>query len=306
MMPTAKQKLIETRLASFYELMSACRLCPRHCGIDRLKDQTGFCRMGKDIKVASWAHHRGEEPPISGTRGSGTIFSSGCTLGCLFCQNFPFSQLDNGQLFSPVELGKIFSKLAVGGVHNLNFVTPTHVVPMLLDAWLHSSEETRRLPIVYNCSGYETTEVLDLLDGIVDIYLPDIKYSQNSAALELSRVGDYVEINRQTLKHMYKQVGGLQVDQKTELATRGMIVRHLVLPEKLAGSNDSLRWLKSELGCEIHLSIMCQYFPAWQAHQHPVINRPISESEYLAVLDLVEELDFTNVWAQDPTEHGGA
>ncbi len=306
MLAPEKKKLIENRLPTLHEMMSACRLCPRQCGVDRLNGQTGFCRIGKDIKVASWAHHRGEEPPISGTNGSGTIFSSGCTLGCCFCQNFPFSQMDNGKIFTPEELGKIYDKLASGGVHNLNFVTPTHVVPMLLEAWLHSGEAAQKLPIVYNCSGYETAEVLGLLDGIVDIYLPDIKYSQNSTALELSRVANYVEVNRLTLKLMYKQVGQLHIDPKTDLATRGMIIRHLILPENLAGSADSLRWLRSELGPDIHLSIMCQYFPAYKAHQHQIINRPISETEYLPVLELVEELGFTNVWAQDPTERGGA
>ncbi|MDD3148669.1 MAG: radical SAM protein [Candidatus Riflebacteria bacterium] len=303
---TRKRQLIEKRLPLFFDLMSACRLCPRQCGVDRLNGQTGFCRIGREIKIASWAQHRGEEPPISGTHGSGTIFASGCTLGCCFCQNFPFSQLDNGKYFSGQELGKIYDKLAASKVHNLNFVTPTHVIPMLLEGWLHSGEAARSLPIVYNCSGYETEEVLALLDGIVDIYLPDIKYSQNSTARELSQAADYVETNRQTLNFMYNQVGELQIDEKTGLGRRGMIIRHLILPENLAGSADSLRWLRAEFGPNIHLSIMCQYFPAHKAHQHPIINRPINESEYLPVLELVEELGFNNVWAQDPTEQGGA
>ncbi|HNX77050.1 MAG TPA: radical SAM protein [Candidatus Rifleibacterium sp.] len=302
----SKQRLVEERLPALFAMMSACRLCPRRCGVNRLQGQTGFCRTANQIKVASWAHHHGEEPPISGTNGSGTIFSSGCTLGCLFCQNFPFSQLDNGRIFTAAELGEIFTRLAAEGVHNLNFVTPTHVLPMLLDAWLHSSETARRLPLVYNCSGYESPELLELLAGIIDIYLPDIKYADNAIAARLSQVGDYVEHNRTTLKAMFNQVGQLQINSATDLATRGMIVRHLILPENLAGSADSLRWLRSELGPDIHLSIMCQYFPAHQAHQHPTLKRPITEGEYLPVLELVEELGFNNVWAQDPTERGGA
>ncbi|NCB37793.1 MAG: radical SAM protein [Erysipelotrichia bacterium] len=303
---TKKEELVESRLPQIRALMSPCRLCPRNCMTNRHNGETGFCKTSDTIKIASWAHHKGEEPPISGSNGSGTIFASGCTLGCFFCQNFPFSQMGNGKPFTSDELGKIFSKLAAEGVHNLNFVTPTHVIPMLLEAWLSSSETAKLLPIVYNCSGYESKETLDLLEGIVDIYLPDIKYSQNSVANELSKAGDYVEVNRRTLKQMYKQVGQLEINETTGLATRGMIIRHLVLPQNLAGSEASLRWLKSEFGTEIHLSVMSQYFPAYKAHQHTIMNRQITADEYMSVLETIDELGFSNVWAQDPTESGGA
>ena len=301
-----KEQLIRERLPLLQQLLSPCRLCPRNCGVDRLQGELGFCKVGSQIRVASWAQHRGEEPPISGTRGSGTIFASGCTLGCFFCQNFPFSQLGNGQLMTAKELGALYTRLARAGAHNLNFVTPTHVVPMLLDAWLCSDDRAKALPLVYNCSGYESAEVIDLLAGIIDIWLPDIKYSQNSVAAELSKVADYVEVNRRTLKQMWRQAGLLQIDPATGIASRGMIIRHLVLPGNLSGSEESLRWLRQEIGADVFLSVMSQYFPAYKAFDHPIMSRSLEPEEYITVLDLIEELGFTNVWAQDPTERGGA
>lgn len=272
---------------------------------NRNSGKSGFCKTTDQAKIASWARHRGEEPPISGTKGSGTIFSSNCTLGCFFCQNFPFSQLGNGKVMTPVEIGEIFSKLADEGVHNLNFVTPTHVAPLLIEAWLTSSVKAQQLPIVYNCSGYESEKLLKLLDGIVDIYIPDIKYSSNESAMELSMCNNYVEHNRRSIRQMFEQVGNLQIDQNG-IATRGLIIRHLVLPANLAGSKESFEWIYSELGPKVHLSLMSQYFPAYKAHDHPVMSKPLNPDEYLEVLELVEEMGFKNVLAQDPTERGGA
>jgi putative pyruvate formate lyase activating enzyme len=300
-----KAELIQQRLPKLLDLMSPCRLCPRNCLVNRLAGETGFCRSTDRIKVASWAHHRGEEPPISGTLGSGTIFASNCTLGCIFCQNFPFSQLGGGKEFSPDKLADIFSKLADEGIHNFNFVTPTHVIPLLLEAWLGASRKAQELPIVYNCSGYESLEVLSLLEGIVDIYIPDIKYSDNQVAGQLSQCSDYVESNRATLIEMHRQVGELKLDNNG-IATHGLIIRHLVLPHSLAGSRESFNWLKNTLGTRVHISLMSQYFPAHKAHHHEMINRPITADEYVEVLELVENLGFENVWAQDPDEKGGA
>ncbi|MEW6711433.1 MAG: radical SAM protein [Candidatus Riflebacteria bacterium] len=300
-----KAELVKDRLPRLKSLMSPCRLCPRECKVKRAEGETGFCKTADTIKIAAWAQHRGEEPPISGTNGSGTIFSSNCTLGCFFCQNFPFSQLGNGRFMSAKELSQVFDKLAAKKVHNFNFVTPTHVIPMLLEAWLLASPETQKLPIVYNCSGYESAEVVELLESIVDIFIPDIKYSNNQIAAELSKCGNYVENNRKTLEIMYQQVGDLQLDSEG-MGTRGLIIRHLVLPENQAGSEDSLVWLKEALGVKVNISLMSQYFPAYQAHQHDIMRRKVTTEEYLAVLDLVEKLGFENVFAQDPTERGGA
>lgn len=301
-----KLELIKQRLPVFKEILKSCRLCPRKCGVNRLDGQKGFCRTGSELKLASWAQHRGEEPPISGKNGSGAIFSSACYLGCCFCQNFPFSQLDNGKIVTAEELGKIYNELAKKGVHNINWVTPAHVLPMLLEGFLYADEKALSLPIVYNCSGYESEEIIDLLDGIVDIYLPDIKYSDDRIALDLSKCPNYVDINRKALKKIAAQVGNLQIDPETELATRGYVIRHLILPDNLAGSEASLKWIARELGKDTFISIMCQYFPAYKAHTHPLLNRAITMDEYEPVLELVEKIGFENVWAQDPEDPGGA
>lgn len=301
-----KFKLIEERLPKFYALMESCRLCPRKCGVNRLNNETGYCKTGKDLKIASWADHRGEEPPISGTKGSGAIFSSNCTLSCCFCQNYPFSQLGNGSIITIKKLAEIYDLLAKKGVHNINWVTPTHVLPMLLDAWLLAGDAAHKLPIVYNCSGYETPEVLEMLAGIVDIFLPDIKYADNCSAVAFSGCPGYVEANRAALKKMHEIAGYLKTDFETGLASKGMIIRHLVLPNDISGTENCLRWLKAELGTDIHLSVMCQYFPAYKALENDLLNKPLPDSDYVRVLDLLEELGFENVWAQDPFEPGGA
>ena len=300
-----RKELLEKRLPELKKLMSPCKLCPRECKVRRLDGEIGFCKIADKIKVAAWALHKGEEPPISGAKGSGTIFSSGCTLGCIFCQNFPFSQLGNGKEISTKELAETYLKLVNDGAHNINFVTPTHVLPILLEAWLEVEEQLRHIPIVYNTSGFESVEVIKLLDGIVDIYLPDIKYASNKPAQLLSKADNYVENNRASLKEMYRQVGQLKLnDQK--LAESGMIIRHLVLPNNLSGSKDSFEWLKKELGTQIHISLMSQYFPTHLAQEYEIVNRKITVEEYITALNMIEELGFENVWAQDPTQHGGA
>lgn len=295
------------RVEKLYALMDPCRLCPRTCGARRRAGETGFCGAGPVLKLASWNAHHGEEPPISGTRGSGTLFTSHCTLGCLFCQNFPFSQLHNGEEITPDRLVKILTQLSRRGVHNFNLVTPAHFAPHLLEGILRARESMVPLPIVYNTSGYESLEVLELLDGLVDIWLPDIKYADDAIALKLSHCADYVEHNRAALKAMFRMTGGglLTLDDDG-LATAGMIIRHLVLPERLSGTKASFEWLKSEFGTGIHISLMCQFFPAFTSHDVPPLDREITHDEYLDAIETVERLGFENVLAQDPEEHGGA
>jgi putative pyruvate formate lyase activating enzyme len=300
-----KTKLVKSRLNDLFKLMSPCRLCPRECMARRLEGQIGYCKAGSSLKIAAWSHHRGEEPPISGVSGSGTIFCSHCTLSCMFCQNFPFSQLGNGNLFSAQEFAPILSKLAAEKVHNFNFVTPGHYLPLLLESWSMASEEARALPLVYNCSGYEHPALLELLDGIIDIYIPDIKYANDRIAKELSDCPDYVTNNRRSLKTMYEQVGELQLDDN-QIATKGLIIRHLVLPDQLAGTKESLKWIKNNLGTGVAISLMCQYFPAFKAFNHSSLNRKITDNEYSQVLKAAEELGFINLWVQDPEERGGA
>lgn len=225
-------------------------------------------------------------------------------MKCVFCQNFPFSQLGNGKDLSVADLSKIMLSLEARGAHNINFVNPGHFLPHLFQALLEARVQGLSLPLVYNSSGYERTEVLEIISGMVDIFLPDIRYSDNAIADEFSGVSDYVQVNRKALIEMRRQVGNLQVDPHG-IGTRGIIVRHLVLPENLAGSRESLTWLKEELG-QVHLSIMCQYFPAYKAHDIPPLNRKIFFHEYYEVLEIVENLGFENVWAQDPDKAGGA
>lgn len=296
---------LRERIEALWKLFDPCRLCPRECRVHRRENKKGSCGAGSGYRLAAWAAHRGEEPPISGTRGSGTIFSSHCPLHCVFCQNYPFSQLGNGQDLDLDELGDVYVKLARKGVHNLNFVTPTQFVPHLFEAWVRVRSQLDGLPIVYNTSGYERLELLQLLDGMVDIYLPDIRYADNRVAKQLSTVGDYVEVDRAAILEMARQVGPVQLDNDG-IARRGLIIRHLVLPGKLAGTRSSLEWIKENLGADIQLSLMCQYFPAHKAPELPGLDRRLEPEEYHEALDLVEELGFENVWAQDPFEEGGA
>ncbi len=293
------------RVDGLRALFDPCRLCPRLCGVRRLAGETGFCRARARLRVASWAVHRGEEPCISGTRGSGTIFASHCTLQCCFCQNFPFSQLGHGQDMEPGELAERMLDLAARGVHNINLVTPTPQAPLLLDAYVEARARGLTLPLVYNTSGYESLEVLRRLEGLVDIYLPDLKYADDAVAGELSAVRDYVAHDRAAIVEMARQVGPLQVDAEG-IATRGMIIRHLVVPGGLQGTRASFEWLREALGTEVQISLMCQYFPAWRAPERPGLDRRLTDEEYLEAIATVEELGFTNVLAQDPTEVGGA
>lgn len=293
------------RLARMRDLVDPCRLCPRECRSHRLAGQVGFCGAGSRLKIAAWAAHRGEEPFISGTRGSGTIFASHCTLRCNFCQNFPFSQLGNGRELEPAELAGLMLELAQRGVHNINLVTPTPFAPWLFAAVVEARTAGLSLPIVYNTSGYESLEVLRAIEGMVEIYLPDLKYADDRVASQVSQVADYVRHDRAAIVEMYRQVGPLELDSGG-MARRGLVIRHLVLPGQLQGTRDSFLWLREALGTEVQVSLMCQYFPAWKAPDLPGLDRRITDQEYLEAIEIIEGLGFVNVLAQDPDEVGGA
>jgi putative pyruvate formate lyase activating enzyme len=247
--------------------------------------------------VASWNVHPGEEPPISGTGGSGTIFLSGCTGRCIFCQNYPISQLGTGAEVTEDRLAEMMLELQERGCHNINFVTPTHFSPSIAAAIAIAAARGLRIPIVYNSSGYERVEVLRLLDGIIDIYLPDAKYSDNSVAFSLSGFKGYVEHNRAALKEMYRQVGELKI--RRGLAIRGLIIRHLILPAGLAGTRDTLPFIADEISRTVHISLMDQYFPAYHALKHGTVSRRITEDEYQEALDAFDESGLHNGWIQD-------
>jgi putative pyruvate formate lyase activating enzyme len=258
--------------------------------------------MGDQPKLSSWNLHPWEEPPISGTRGSGTIFFSGCTGRCRFCQNYPISQLGYGDVVSIERLADIMLELQKKGAHNINYVTPTHFVPQILAALPAAVEGGLRLPLVYNTSGYERVETLRLLESIVDIWLPDAKYAADHVARRYSGFTNYVERNSEALQEVYRQVGSeLELDE-VGLARRGMIVRHLVLPRGLAGTNEVLQWVADNLSPNVHVSLMDQYFPAHQAIRDTVLGRKLTVKEYESALDACHAAGLENGWCQDTIE----
>ncbi len=272
--------------------MSPCRLCPHECGALRLQNETGQCGTGSQAIVSSAFPHHGEEQCLSGTRGSGTIFFSGCNLSCVFCQNYTLSHLQEGAPHDAPVLASLALTLQETGCHNLNLVTPTHVVPQILDALAIAAENGFQLPIVYNCGGYESVETLLLLDGIVDIYMPDMKYSDPTTAAQLSGAAEYPEINQKAIAEMRRQVGDLKIDTKG-VAQRGLLIRHLVLPNGLAGTRQAMRFLAREISPKTFVNIMGQYHPCWQASTVPKINRPVTITEVIEAKQIAIEEGIT-------------
>jgi putative pyruvate formate lyase activating enzyme len=281
-----------------WEMLRGCKVCPQNCPVDRIKGKTGACHSGTDVIVGSWNVHRREEPPISGTRGAGTIFFGGCQARCTYCQNFWLSQMGHGLRVNYERLADMMLSLQRKGCHNLDLVTPTHFVPQILKALVIAADRGLRIPLVYNCAGYEHVHTLRLLEDVVDIYLPDAKYASNQEAMRTSKMHHYVEFNRAALKEMYRQVGGLKVDDEG-IATRGVIVRHLVMPGGHAGTREVLNWIATEVGTDIGLSVMDQYFPAYKALNDPELNRRLTWREYREALDIVEDLPFENLFLQE-------
>ena len=287
------------RIALARTMLEHCTLCPRDCGVNRLAGERGYCRAGADPVVASWNAHPWEEPPISGWRGSGTIFFTHCTARCRFCQNYPISQLGVGQMVTVERLGEMMLELQARGCHNINLVTPTHWVPQVLGALPAAIEAGLRLPLVYNCSGYEGLEALRLLERAIDVYLPDAKYADDAPARRLSGFRGYVRANRAALREMFRQVGAELVVDKDGLAMRGMIVRHMVLPGGLAGTPRVLEWIARELSPKVHVSLMAQYFPAHKAVGDPVLGRKVTQDEYLEALAALETYGLEHGWKQE-------
>jgi putative pyruvate formate lyase activating enzyme len=288
-----------------YERLGACDLCPHDCGVNRIKGEIGVCGAGYRPKIASANLHRGEEPPISGSRGSGTIFLSGCSLKCKFCQNFPISQLGSGSEITTRALAEKMLALQKRGAHNVNFVTPTHFMPQILAALWLAIPEGFRLPIVWNSSGYEKADVLQMLEGIVAVYLPDMKYSDDGPAEEISSAPGYSAVNRAAVLEMFRQVGHLKVDEDG-IAVSGLIIRHLVLPGGKAGSRETLKWIAENLGTDTHVALMSQYFPAHTAGMTEGIDRPLTNEEYDEATEALEEYGLENGWVQELDEERGA
>lgn len=261
------------------EILKNCMLCPRACRVDRTAGEKGFCKTGDRPYVSSWNPHFGEEAPLVGSHGSGTIFFTHCNLGCLFCQNWTISHLDDGNIISFETLADIMLSLQGHGCHNINFVTPTHQVPMILRSLEIAIDKGLNVPLVYNCGGYESLETLKILNGVIDIYMPDFKYSDSKPAQKYSKAKDYPEVAKTAIKEMHRQVGDLVTD-KRGIALRGLLVRHLVLPEGFAGTEAVVKFLAKEISPNTYTNIMAQYYPCYRAVEHPPLDRRITNEEF--------------------------
>jgi putative pyruvate formate lyase activating enzyme len=271
--------------------LKECRVCPRNCDVNRLADEQGICRTGRYARVSSYFPHHGEEDCLRGWQGSGTIFFSWCNLRCVFCQNFDLSHRGEGVPVSPEQLARMMLHLQTLGCHNINFVTPEHVVPQVLEALVLAVERGLRLPLVYNTSAYDSMESLRLLDGVVDIYMPDFKMWEPEKAHRYLKARDYPEVARRVILEMHRQVGVLKFDEHG-LARRGVLVRHLVMPDDVAGTEQILRFLAEEVAPDTYVNVMAQYHPAGMvsAERYPEINRRITSQEYWRAVRLAEEL----------------
>lgn len=281
------------------ELLSPCHLCPRECSVNRLAGEPGWCGVGPHASIAAATAHFGEEPEISGTAGSGTIFFRGCNLKCLYCQNFEISQRPIEEYDSIEMLSETMLDLQARGCHNINLVTPSHVVPFAIEAFAMARGRGLELPLVYNTSGYDGIETLRLLRGIVSVYLTDLRYSDPDVAAELSGASNYVEASRAAVMEMASQVGIENVISQDGTITRGLIIRILVLPNDLAGVRETLAFIKSELGTKVRISLMSQYFPTNLAHSHPLLSRRLYFGEYARAIETAERMGFDNILCQD-------
>ncbi|MFA5093556.1 MAG: radical SAM protein [Candidatus Omnitrophota bacterium] len=283
---------------TLFASLESCAICPRACKVNRLEKKLGFCKTAILPKIYSFMAHYGEEPPISGIKGSGTIFFSHCNLGCLYCQNYEFSHLGKGREYSFEELAQIMLKLQAEGCHNINLVTPTHVLPQILKSLELAIPQGLKIPLVYNTSGYELAETIKLLDGIVDIYLADSRYGDNASAQELSLAKDYVECNQAALKEMHRQVG-IPEFSKEGLIKQGLIIRHLVLPNQVSATREVMKFIAEQLSPDTYISLMSQYLPYHKASTNSKVNRRINAKEYTQAKKILEEFHLLNGWIQE-------
>ncbi|MCK9275336.1 MAG: radical SAM protein [Syntrophales bacterium] len=279
-----KEKKLRQHVSDAMSLLAPCRLCPHKCMADRLSGEKGICQTGRYSKVASYAAHFGEEAPLVGRFGSGTIFFSSCNLFCSFCQNYEISHFKTGSETKPDELADIMLKLEKIGCHNINFVTPTHVIPQILEALLIAAEKGLAIPLVYNTGGYDSVETLKIIENIFDIYMPDFKFRDSEWARRYCCASDYPSRTMEAIEEMYRQVGDLSVDT-TGIALRGLIVRHLVLPHGIAGTEEVMKFLAERISRSTYVNIMNQYRPCFEARNDPFLNRRITEDEYRRALN---------------------
>jgi putative pyruvate formate lyase activating enzyme len=285
---------LRERVERAWDRLRACDLCPRACLVDRRAGETGFCRTGELARVSSYFAHMGEEDPLRGHRGSGTIFFTRCNLRCQFCQNADISQTDDGDLVEPEELAAIMLRLQAAGCHNVNLVSPSHVVPQILAAVWIAAQAGLYIPLVYNTGGYDAVSTLKLLAGVVDIYMPDMKYADDATGLRYSMAPYYAEINRAAVREMHRQVGDLELDEDG-VATRGLLVRHLVLPNDLAGTEQIVEFLAREISPRTYLNVMGQYRPACRAREYSELSRPTTRAEHAAAVKMALDAGLTRL-----------
>ncbi len=283
-----KEGGLQNRVSEARAILKSCRLCPRECEVDRTANEKGYCRTGILPVVSSYSPHFGEEDPLVGFKGSGTIFFTHCNLLCLFCQNYEISHLGEGREVAPDRLAKMMLDLQEMGCHNINFVSPTHVVAQILEALSLAIAAGLRVPLVYNTGGYDAVETLKLLDGIFDIYMPDLKFMDGEVAEKFCRAKDYPERAKAAIQEMHRQVGDLTIDPRG-IAERGLLVRHLVLPGGLAGTRQVMRFLAREVSPYTYVNIMAQFRPCGEAMEHPPLNRRITSAEYEEALRMAHE-----------------
>lgn len=284
------------------EKLEKCRICPHQCKINRTKGAVGRCKATEKVKIALYSTHDFEEPCISGEKGSGTIFFSNCNLNCIFCQNYEISQLGKGKEISFERLADIFLEQQAKDIENINLVTPTSYVPQIIEAIKIAKEKGLKLPIVYNTNAYEQIKTLKMLEGYIDIYLPDLKYAENKLAMKYSKVDDYFEIATKAIKEMIRQVGTPKLNENGIMLS-GVMIRHLVLPNHIENSKKVLKWIKENLPKDIYVSVMAQYFPTYQAKEYEKLNRKLTKEEWEKIENYIEELEFKNGYVQELGDH---
>ncbi len=289
--------MIKSKYIELNHNLSECTLCPLECKTDRM-EKSGVCGAGHILEISSWNCHFGEEPPISGASGSGTIFFTHCPLKCSFCQNYPISHLGNGRKYTEDEFINMMLGLQNKGVHNINLVTPTHYAVHIIAALRKIKGKELKIPVVYNTSGYEKVEMLKALEGLVDIYMPDAKFSDSNTAAGILNAEDYWEVNEKALKEMYRQVGNLKI-LENGIAERGMLIRHMVLPSGLSGTSKVLKFIAEEIHVETYISLMAQYHPAYDTVNDKVLGRRLTNKEYDEAVEYAESLGLVNCYIQE-------
>lgn len=297
MIPSYLEKLtiedLRERADTLLQLLNECRICPNECNVNRADGEKGtYCHSANEVIVSSFTPHFGEEPPLVGFSGSGTIFFTNCNLRCVYCQNYDISQLGHGSAVSIEHLSEFMITLQNRGCHNINLVSPTHFVPQIVSALVIAVNKGLEIPIVYNCGGYESVETLKLLEDIVDIYMPDIKYSNNETAARLSGIKNYWDVVQSAVKEMHRQVGDLHINRRG-IAKHGLLIRHLVLPNDLAGSKKVVDFIADEISNDTYINIMDQYYPAYKANQFDKLNRRITKKEYEHVINYAKHRGLT-------------